>query len=37
MDLRYMLALCYEMSKFLGVKINSTPPKSFIEKEFEYL
>jgi hypothetical protein len=30
MDLRYMLALCYQMSKFLNVKVNSTNPKSFI-------
>ena len=35
MDLRYSLSLCYEMGKFVSVKVNSTSPKSYLEKETE--
>ena len=35
MDLRYSLSLCYQMSKFVSVKVNNTTPKNHLEKEAE--
>lgn len=32
MDLRYSLSLCYEMGKFISIKVNSTTPKNHLEK-----
>lgn len=35
MDLRYSISLCYEMGKFVSVKVNNISPKSYLEKETE--
>ena len=30
MELRYVIALCFQMGKFVGQKVSSTAPKQFL-------